>query len=125
MRTIITLSAALLIGTAAAAASKQAEMVPAGEAVTCITTMQIRNTRVVDDSTIDFILNNGTVMRNALPNRCPGLRMSEAFAYSPTASRLCNVDIITVIEQGGGPRRGASCGLGLFTPMKKAEVAPE
>ena len=46
---------------------------------------------------------------------------SRAFSYSPTASQLCSVDIITVVNQGAGPTRGASCGLGPFVPVKPAE----
>jgi hypothetical protein len=33
-------------------------------------------------------------------------------------SRLCSVDIITVLHSGGGGQRGASCGLGAFQPVE-------
>ena len=95
-------------------------MVPTGDPLNCIRTSQIRSTQVQDDQTIDFRMRNGDIFRNTLPNRCPGLSMNRAFSYSPTASQLCSVDIITVIESGGGPRRGASCGLGQFVPVKPA-----
>ena len=96
-------------------------MVPAGDPVNCIQTRQIRSTVVQDDQTIDFRMTNGQVFRNTLPNRCPGLGFSRAFSYSPPASQLCSVDIITVVNQGAGPTRGASCGLGPFVPVKPAE----
>ena len=98
-------------------------MVPAGDPVSCVQTSQIRSTQVQDDQTIDFTMRNGQIFRNTLPNRCPGLGFSRAFSYSPTASQLCSVDIITVIETGAGPRRGASCGLGQFVPVKRADEA--
>ncbi len=82
----------------------------------CVSLSQIRESRVVDDSTIDFYLRGGQVLRNTLPNSCPQLGFERAFTYSTSLSQLCSVDIITVIIQGGGPRTGASCGLGKFVP---------
>ena len=82
----------------------------------CVQLSQIRESRVVDDSTIDFYLRGGQVLRNSLPNKCPQLGFERAFTYSTSLSQLCSVDIITVIIQGGGPRTGASCGLGKFVP---------
>jgi hypothetical protein len=99
-------------------------MVPAGPPVNCVQTSQIRSTSVLDDQTIDFRMRNGQVMRNTLPSRCPGLGFSRAFSYRTTVGQLCNVDIITVVNQGGGPRTGASCGLGQFVPVKPAETPP-
>lgn len=103
-------------------AQAQQTMSPAGEPVNCVTLSQLRQTRVIDDQTIDFILHDGTILRNTLPNRCPSLGFERAFSYSTSINRLCNVDIITVIAQGGGPRRGASCGLGMFVPVKPADA---
>lgn len=82
----------------------------------CVQLSQIRESRVVNDSTIDFYLRDGRVLRNTLPNSCPQLGFERAFTYSTSLSQLCSVDIITVIIQGGGPRTGASCGLGKFAP---------
>ena len=95
-------------------------MIPAGDPVTCVQISQIRSTRVIDDQTIDFQMRNGTVLRNTLPNRCPGLGFERAFSYRTSIAQLCNVDIITVVVQGGGPQIGASCGLGQFVPVKPA-----
>ncbi len=82
----------------------------------CVQLSQIRETRVVDDRTIDFILRDRSVLRNTLPYACPTLGFERAFSYATSLSELCAVDIITVINNGGGPRRGASCGLGTFVP---------
>lgn len=90
---------------------------PAASAVrSCVDLNRIREARVVDDRTIDFYLGGREVLRNTLPNSCPQLGFEKAFTYSTSLSQLCSVDIITVIIQGGGPRRGASCGLGAFVP---------
>lgn len=119
----------MLAGTAMAFPPRDAVLVPAGEPVNCVQTPQIRSTRVVDDKTIDFDMGGGRILRNTLPHSCPSLGFEKAFAYSTSIARLCNVDIITVIRQGGGPMRGASCGLGVFQPVKvqaeKPEAAPE
>lgn len=97
-------------------------MVQAGDPVNCIQTNRIRSTNVVDDQTVDFRMSNGTVFRNTLPNNCPGLRSAGAFSYRSTQSRLCSVDIIRVLNTTGGPRTGASCGLGQFVPVKPADA---
>lgn len=82
----------------------------------CVQLSQIREARVIDDRTIDFYISNREILRNTLPNSCPQLGFERAFTYSTSLSQLCSVDIITVIIQGGGPRTGASCGLGQFVP---------
>ena len=87
-----------------------------GGARSCVDLNSIREAKVVDDRTIDFVLSNRQILRNTLPNACPSLGFERAFSYSTSLSKLCSVDIITVIIQGGGPRTGASCGLGQFVP---------
>lgn len=116
--------AALLfaLGSASAQAEKPApaEMVAVGEAKDCVFTQHIRNTRVHDDQTIDFIMLNGDIYRNTLPYRCSRLGFEEAFSYKSSTSQLCSVDIISVLDRtGGGLSRGASCGLGKFQKMTK------
>jgi len=95
-----------------------------GEPVSCINLSQIRSTQVRDDRTIDFILSGGRVFRNQLPNQCGSLGFDRAFTYSTSLTQLCNVDIITVLQNvGGGLMPGASCGLGEFTPVKLVKKA--
>ena len=100
--------------------AKAAELVPVGEPVSCITPSHLRQTRVIDNQTIDFVMNNGVVYRNRLPQSCPSLKMEERFAYKLSTNQLCSVDIITVPQNfGGGFSQGASCGLGSFQKMEK------
>lgn len=121
MKPIALMLAAGLVACAPPPAPRTAaEMVPAGEPVSCVQTSQIRSTRVIDDRTIDFTMRGGQVYRNTLPNRCPGLGFERAFSYQTSINQLCNVNIITVVQQGGGPPRGASCGLGMFQPVQPA-----
>ncbi len=100
---------------AASAVPPRASPIPAASR-SCVQLNRIREARVVDDRTIDFYLSNREVLRNTLPNACPQLGFEKAFTYATSLSQLCSVDIITVIQQGGGPRTGASCGLGAFVP---------
>jgi hypothetical protein len=109
----------MLIGTGVAAKTPPAPADVTGPAKDCVLIQNIRETRVIDDSTIDFYMRDGKVMRNALPYSCPQLGFERAFSYRTSISQLCSVDVITVLQQGGGILRGASCGLGKFTPIEK------
>ncbi len=94
---------------------------PDGDPVSCISLSQIRSTQVRDDRTIDFHMTGRRIYRNQLPASCPQLGFEKRFSYSTSLSRLCSVDIITVLYNNGpGLQPGASCGLGQFQPMKKA-----
>ncbi|HEX8447001.1 MAG TPA: hypothetical protein VF649_10345 [Sphingomonas sp.] len=97
--------------------------VPAGPAVSCISPSRIRETRVRDDRTIDFVMQGGKTFRNTLPHACPELGFERAFGYDLSIDRLCSVDIITVVRNGGPPgaMRGTSCGLGTFQPLAPAK----
>ena len=86
----------------------------------CVDLARISEARVINDRTIDFHMRDGTLLRNNLPNSCPSLGFEKAFTYSTSISRLCSTDIITVIHTGGGPRTGASCGLGPFVATTPA-----
>lgn len=91
-----------------------------GKPVNCLPLQTIRESQVRDDWTIDFRTSGGQWYRNALPNRCFSLGFERAFSYSTSLTQLCNVDIITVLVNNGGPgpiNRGA-CGLGEFTPVE-------
>jgi hypothetical protein len=107
----------------------QASAVPvAAPSQSCVGLTQIRESIVRSDKVIDFKMIDGRTLRNRLPYACPQLGFERAFTYATSLSQLCSVDIITVIIQGGGPMRGASCGLGQFTPISpeaaKAPLAP-
>ena len=127
MRAIAT-TVALLSGIALSTGAQAAKSTPPpatviGPAIGCVQLQNIRETRVRDDKTIDFIMRNGKWFRNTLPNSCPQLGFERAFSYQTSINQLCNVDIITVIVQGAGSIRGASCGLGKFTPIEP--IQPE
>jgi hypothetical protein len=122
------LPAALLLPLAVACAPTNADQArdiraPAatvvGEPVSCLSTSNIRSTKVWDDYTIDFETVNGRTYRNTFDHGCPRLGFEERFAYQTSINRLCSADIITVLDSGGG--RGASCGLSQFVPIEVAK----
>lgn len=108
---------ALVSAAPVAAKAPLPPVVVTGPPVSCVLARSIRNTRVVDDRTIDFELNGRKIYRNTLPASCPQLGFQRTFAYELSNPQLCSVDIITVIIQGAGAIPGARCGLGKFTPI--------
>ena len=114
------LGGAVASGPSERRAKALAEYQPVGEPVTCVSIQQIRSTRVLDNSTIDFKMAGGKTYRNTLTSSCPGLAFEERFSYRTSLSRLCNVDIIRVLHSTGGQlEEGAGCGLGKFQPVEK------
>lgn len=96
-----------------------------GEAKTCVPLTLIRQSHVINDETIVFRARGANkYYLNKLPNRCPRLAFNKSFTYATSLTQLCNVDIITVLEQFGGRlQRGPSCGLGMFEPITKDQFA--
>jgi hypothetical protein len=108
-------------GAVALSTKKTPEPVRAvGEPKSCVTISQIRSTKVVDSSTIDFRMVGGKTYRNALPQSCPGLKFEDRFSYRTSLNQLCSVDIVRVLhDQGGRLYEGAGCGLGKFQLVEK------
>lgn len=89
----------------------------------CITVARIDQTDAIDDQNIIFRMRGKQVYRNTLPHTCPGLQRENRIAYQSSTARLCNVDMITVLENFGvGFRPGFTCRLGKFVPLSEAEV---
>lgn len=93
-----------------------------GAAVDCVPLPQLRESRVRDDSTIDFVGTGKRAWRNTLPASCPGLGSERRFSYETSLSQLCSTDIIYVLQYYGDKlQRGAGCGLGKFVPVELAK----
>lgn len=93
-----------------------------GQTENCLGIGRIRQTRVLDDQHILFIMRGGATYLSKLPHRCARLGFNEAFTYATSLSQLCNTDIITVIDRHGGIT-ASSCGLGIFQEL--SEITPE
>ena len=89
----------------------------------CIITSRIRQTDAIDDQNIIFRMRGKQVYRNTLPRACPNLQRENRIAWETSTSRLCDIDLITVLEPyGSGFRPGFTCRLGQFVPLSPAEV---
>jgi Family of unknown function (DUF6491) len=121
---VATLTAMTALASAAAHAQRgDGDGDAAEETRSCIDLMDIDRTRVADDDTILFYMRGGDIYRNDLPNSCPNLEFEERFMYRVTLRQLCDVDVITVIDDlGFGFMPGASCGLGKFQPISDEEA---
>jgi hypothetical protein len=117
---VATLAAATVLSSVPATAQRGDD---SAEQRDCIGLMDIDRTRVADEDTILFYMRGGEVYRNDLPNRCPNLDFDERFVYRVTLNRLCDSDVITVLDDFGfGFIPGASCGLGKFRPISEEEA---
>ena len=96
---------------------------PAGKPEECIRQSGIQDTHVRDDRTIDFVMKGGRIYRNTLPFTCPNLGFDKAFAHRAPNDEYCSGDTITVIITGT-PIPGATCGLGAFQPIERAQAMP-
>ena len=89
----------------------------------CVVLTAIDRTRVLDDQTILFYMHNNRVFRNFMPRKCPGLERQNRFMYETRSSRLCSIDMITVLEQWGTRLEpGFTCRLGDFYPISPEEA---
>ena len=106
---VMTLNRKIGVGFAAIIAMAAAALSPALARTTCLTVRHIRDTRVIDVSTIDFQMRDRKVYRNTLPSPCNQLRFS-GFANRARGGRICDGQSITLA-------RGGVCILGDFTLM--------
>jgi Family of unknown function (DUF6491) len=91
--------------------------------VNCISLSRIQSTEVIDKQHILFRLAGKNLYVNTLPRACPGLMRDKAYMYRTSQSQLCNLDMITVLDQMPfGLTAGASCGLGTFEPIDEEGV---
>ncbi len=121
---------ALGLGLAAPLAAEEKAMdesldLVSGPPEQCISLIRIDHTDVIDNQNILFYMKGKDIYRNHLPYPCSGLGgINDGFMYRTSLNQLCNVDIITVLDNlgfGFSPRN--SCGLGLFYPITKDDVA--
>ena len=97
--------------------------VPAARALgveqSCVPLTQIRESRVRDDRTIDFVTSGNRFYRNILPNACLGLASANSITYEARQNQLCDVDVVYPLHDTGGLNRGPACGLGKFILMER------
>jgi hypothetical protein len=87
-----------------------------GEPEMCVDVHRIKETRILDNQTILFIMRGGNRYLNRLPVKCHGLLINDGFSYELSTSRLCKQDSITALSPGSIP--GNRCLLGEFVPFE-------
>ncbi len=95
-----------------------------GESQPCIETFLVRDTKVLDDSTVLFRMRNGELYVNQLSSACPQLAVYNSFTYETHGiARLCNNDRITVFHSGRPQEfsAGATCGINEFQEVAENE----
>ena len=94
------------------------------EPVKCIRLAAIDRTEIIDDRRIAFHMRNREIYVNNLDHACPDLRRDRAFGYQTSTGRLCSVDVITILDRfASGLSRGATCRLGMFSPVTEDMLA--
>ncbi len=97
----------------------------------CISVRAIKDTDIVDDQTILFNMRGDKIFRNNLDHKCRGLKREESFMYESKTGKLCDIDIIKVLDDFSGvttngvrPQMiGTSCFLGKFYPISEEAAA--
>ena len=91
--------------------------------IRCIPLRSIQEIEILDDRNIIFRVGSNNYYLNNLPYRCSGLRRNDTIMYRTSINEICDVDVITVLDDiGPGFQAGASCGLGRFTPVNQEEI---
>lgn len=94
------------------------------EPVHCLSLPRIKDSEVISKKYIVFRMRDGSAYVNVLKHACPGLTRHKAIMYRTSIGQLCDLDIITVLEDSGfGLTPGASCGLGSFEPIDEEGIA--
>lgn len=96
----------------------------AGEALAnCLSLNRIKSVDILDERHLVFHMISGEHYLNVLPNRCPGLRKHSALMYRTSLSKLCDMDIVTVLDNiGPGYQPAGACGLGKFLPVQEDKL---
>jgi len=106
-----------------AAAGAAVEPETAEPAKTCLSLWMIDDIDILDSQNIAFHMKNGDYYLNRLPQNCPMLDRTRAIMYQTPLTSLCNMDIITVLDNvAGGFHSMGSCGLGKYHPATREDI---
>ncbi len=115
---------ALLVLITPIAAAESEEGVDDDALKRCINVGSILQTRIIDDNNIVFMMRRDEMYLNTLRSNCTGLSRRGRFAYKTQTRSLCELERITVIEDGTiGQPLGRSCTLGQFRPVTMEDLA--
>ena len=105
-------------------ASLLAEEADAEKPVHCLSLPRIKDSEIISRKYIVFRMRDGAAYVNVLKHPCPGLSRHKTIMYRTSIGQLCDLDIITVLDDVGfGLTPGASCGLGNFELIDEEGIA--
>lgn len=127
MRTLVILAA--LVATTGATADSRADREAreldkalagrvAGKPLDCIDPPRAGGTQIIGNHTLIYRDYGGAVLRNDLPDACPGLNENSIIVTEVHGGQLCRGDMFSTLDRGSriaGPR----CPLGAFVPYEK------
>lgn len=111
------------VAPSAAASARLAEALAgrvAGAPVDCVSQRDLRGNRSAGEGAIIFDGPGDLIYVNRPPGGCPTLDSGRFLVTSTPSGRLCRGDIVTVADSSGGGQQYGSCGLGDFTPYRRA-----
>jgi len=135
---------AVMLGAGVQAGSAGAVEEKEEAATACLRRTEIRGTKVIDARNVLVTMRNKSTYRSQLAKQCPGLRRGMAMALTYSDNKLCAGSTFTVLMRAGastnstsvtvpgsnehisvpGPALvpGATCQLGMFTPISEDEI---
>lgn len=128
-RSLVLLAPLALVGctgdtTETASAADAAALAP-GQ-VRCIEASRIAGRRAESNRALIFELDDGRVLRNDLPQACPGLERASNFgtlAIDPIENRMCQGDFVRIYDPAdlpvGGLKSVPRCRLGAYTQIPR------
>lgn len=116
-------SLSFLLLTVAGIPAFASDLSDSGSSSNCVALFRIDNVKIIDSRNIVVKTKNNEYYLNNLPHTCPGLDERKAIMYKTATNKLCNLDIITVLDYiGGGYKTVGSCGLGKFKQVTEDEL---
>ena len=92
----------------------------------CIRLSRLRDTEIIDESTILFYMRGGRVYRNVMERGCPGLNPRRILAFTApsvaSSGRLCRSNTLQHFGRLDSFDPGAFCRVGLFHPITREEA---
>ena len=92
----------------------------------CIDASRIAGRRAESNTALIFELDDGRIVRNDLPQACPGVARASSFgtlAIEPLENRMCQGDFVRIYDPADLPTGGIQslprCRLGAYTPVPR------
>ncbi|PSJ38480.1 hypothetical protein [Allosphingosinicella deserti] len=92
----------------------------------CIDASRVAGRRAESNIALIFELDDGRIVRNDLPQACPGVARASSFgtlAIEPRENRICQGDFVRIYDPADLPRGGIQslprCRLGAYTPAPR------